>query len=44
MHAPHKEYISCISKQTFYGREIHVVESHVYSFEFPPAPAQIIEL
>ena len=41
--ASHKEYIYCIYKQPFYGREVCVIESHVYSFEFPPASAQIIE-
>jgi hypothetical protein len=36
----HKEYIYYIYKH-FYGREVYVIGSHVYSFEFPPASAQI---
>jgi hypothetical protein len=44
MHASHKEYIYCIYKQPFYGREVYVIGSHIYSFEFPPDSAQIIEL
>ncbi len=44
MYASHKEYIYCIYKQPFYGREVYVIGSHVYSFEFPPASAQIIKL
>ena len=39
----HKEYIYYIYKQHFYGREVYVTRSHVCSFEFPPASAQIIE-
>jgi hypothetical protein len=44
MHASHKGYIYCIYKQPFYGREVYVIGSHVYSFEFSPASAQMIEL
>jgi hypothetical protein len=44
MYTSHKEYIHCIYKQPFSGREVYVIGSHVYSFEFPPASAQIIEL
>jgi hypothetical protein len=39
-----KEYIYCIYKQPFYGREVYMIGSYVYSFEFPPASAQIIKL
>jgi hypothetical protein len=41
--ASHKEYIYYIYKQPYYGREVYVIRSHVYSFEFPPALAQINE-
>jgi hypothetical protein len=41
--ASHKEYIYYIYKQPFCGREVYVTGSHVYSYEFPPASAQIIE-
>ena len=44
MHASHKECIYCTYEQLFYGREAHVIGSHVYFFEFPPASAQIFEL
>jgi hypothetical protein len=44
MYASHKEYIYCIYKPPFYGREVYMIGSHVYSVEFPPASAQIIEL
>ena len=32
MYVSHKEYIYCIYKQPFYGREVYVIGSHVYSF------------
>jgi hypothetical protein len=44
MYASHKEYIYCIYKHPFCGREVYVIGSHVYSFEFPPASVQMIEL
>jgi hypothetical protein len=44
MHASQKECIYCIYKQPFYGREVYVIGSHVYSREFPSTSAQIIEL
>jgi hypothetical protein len=44
MHASHKEYMYCIYKQPFYGREVDVIGSHVYSFEFRSTSAQIIRL
>jgi hypothetical protein len=44
MYASHKDYIYCIYKQPFYGREVYVIGSHVYSFEFVPASAWIIKL
>jgi hypothetical protein len=34
----------CIYKQPFYGRKVYVIGSHVYSFEFSLASAQIIKL
>jgi hypothetical protein len=44
MYASYKEYIYYIYKQPFYGREVHVIGSHVYSHEFPSTSGQIIEL
>lgn len=41
---PIKKYIHCIYKQPFYGKEVYVIGSHVYSLEFTPTLAQIIEL
>ena len=43
MYASHKENTYCIYELSIYGREVYVIGSHVYSFEFPPASAQIIE-